>query len=172
METSSNGRVQDLQPLRQRVHGRCHFSGKLEIDIHKRKKWFEQNISLESSVCDLPISVGETKEIDPYCSPFCSGTSSDLNEPTSTIGEVASKRPKTFSKMTKIIGSKPESRLANVKKGNDLRENATIDNKERMEKIHSIWNDSISLELQYGMEIAELLEAYCRRRNLSEIIIV
>ena len=96
----------------------------------------EQNVPLESSVCDLPISVGETKEIDPYCSPFRSDTSSDLNEPTSTIGEVASKRPKTFSEMTKIIGSKSESRLANVKIGNDLIENATIDNKERMEKIH------------------------------------
>ena len=172
METSRECRVQDLQPLRQCVHGRYHLSGELEINNHKRKEWLEQNVPLESSVCDLPISVGETKEIDPYCSPFRSDTSSDLNERTSTIGEVASKRPKTFSEMTKIIGSKSESRLANVKIGNDLTENATIDNKERMEKIHSIWNDSISLELQYGMEIAELLEAYCRRRNFSKSIVV
>lgn len=127
-----------------------------------------------SNICDLSVSNGETKELDGQevnYSGFITDASSNVNVPLSTAtASRGNLKYKERRRKKSNIGRREvaeESREDN----DDERERSNSRKRRTKEsdRIDSAWHDSVHLEIQYGMEVAELLELYSIQRDQKRI---
>ena len=150
----------------------------ISVDENRCRGWSlrhnDQNLTdskLGSSICELSVSIGETKEIDAQNASFVTDASSNmdaaLESATASRGYFKDKergRLKPHFERTRFGKESAEEGEGNNEERETRDRRKSV--KKESEKIDSVWNDSIYLEIQYGMEIAELLELYSIQRSL------
>ena len=124
---------------------------------HIQNNWHH---SADSKVMssDVSVSHSETKDFHPDCGSFVTDASSIVNEARMTTAATK-----------KTADRRRLNRLKSLER-REMRKQIAKDDIEQFEKqqIESVWNDSIYLEIQHGMEIAELLQMYSLSRDRAK----
>ena len=106
---------------------------------------------------DISVFLNETKEVNPDGGSYGTEASSVINDAISIA---------TATRRLRRAHRRRESQSKSIDTRERKRRPETKGDSEQFEKqqIDSIWNDSLYFEVQYGMEIAELLEMYSLHR--------
>ena len=125
------------------------------IELIENRSQHSAQSKLMSS--DVSVSHGETKEVNYDGGSFVTDASSIVHEAISTA---------TATRRQDRAGRRRLNHLRSLD-AQEMKKDITVGNDEQFEKqqIDSTWNDCLYLEVQYGMEIGELLEKYSLHRD-------
>lgn len=136
----------------------------LGSDIYIEREWAEQDLTSESkhsvSGRDISKSCSEMKDLSAQ---FLTSNLSNFDKvvltAAATGGYIVDSRERPQETNNGSQSAETGGKKLNLDGANDR----VGDQMKRIKTIDSYWSDGISLKVQYGMEIAELLEIYSRK---------